>query len=130
MLHGWNFPYSNFPPRVCPTRSTIFCNFHRERKWESFFWQCCKHLYHCSFLVLWLLSLSLKKKNNKIKFECSLSYKRVLHLNFLYIKVYFACRLKNVKRVYKIWTYIKVQQNWRKPVVVKDWKWETTHIKD
>ena len=78
MVHGWNFPYCNFPPRLsyttrfaifhqqCSTRSATF---HKERKWESFFFFfldnaafMCKHLYHCSFLVL---LLSLKKKKSE-----------------------------------------------------------------
>ena len=96
-----------------------FCNFlqfpQREKVGIFFlFWQrafMCKHLYHCSFLILWLLSLSLKKKKLSTLsqsfffffffcwiFYCFLVYKRVLHLNFLYVKVYFACRLKNIKK--------------------------------
>jgi len=111
MLHGWNFPYCNFPLRV----SYAFCNFLQfpQEKVGIFFlfWQhafMCKHLYHCSFLILWLLSLSLKKKKIEYSlaiffffcwiFYCCLVYKRVLHLNFLYVKGYSACWLENVKK--------------------------------
>ena len=112
IVRGWNFPHCNFPLKVSntfcnfpPRVSDGFCNFlqfpQREKVRIFFFWQwtfMCKHLYRYSFLVL---SLSLKKRwvlsLTNFFFFCWILY-CFLHLNFLYVKVYLECRLKNVKK--------------------------------
>ena len=113
MVRGWNFPYCNFPPRLSyTTRSAIFhrlcstrsATFHKERKWESFFffsWQRGIHVQTSLSLKLLMIRLDwgegrgsrprwelVRIYHNLTSTTCKNTIKLFVRLTLLFIKVW------------------------------------------
>ena len=121
MVRGWNFPYCNFPPRLSyTTRSAIFhrlcstrsATFHKERKWESFFfffsWQRGIHVQTSLSLKLLMIRLNWgERRESRPRWELvriyhnltSTTYKNTIklfvRLTLLFIKVWNSQKVKH-----------------------------------